>query len=55
MKSVFAIFAMALCTSAFSMGFLQGQSTNGMLRYCKYSNGVIITINIVELCPLSID
>lgn len=35
------------------MGFLQAQSTNGMLRYCKYTNGVVNTINLVELCPLN--
>lgn len=35
------------------MGFLQSQSVNGFLRYCKYSNGVINTISSVSLCPLS--
>lgn len=34
-------------------GFLQAQSTNGMLRYCKYTNGVVNTINLVDLCPMS--
>jgi hypothetical protein len=35
------------------MGFLQGQSTNGTLRYCRYSNGVVTTIGVVALCPLN--
>jgi hypothetical protein len=34
-------------------GNLQSQSTSGALRYCKYSNGVVNTINIVNLCPLN--
>lgn len=37
------------------VGFLKNQSTNGTLRYCNYSNGVVNTINIVDLCPLSTD
>lgn len=35
------------------MGFLQSQSVNGMLRYCRYSNGVVNTINSMNLCPLN--
>jgi len=35
------------------VGFLQSQSTNGNLRYCRYNNGVVNTINIVDLCPLN--
>lgn len=35
------------------VGYLQDQSTNGTLRYCKYSNGVVNTINVVQLCPLN--
>jgi hypothetical protein len=35
-------------------GFLQSQSVNGFLRYCRYSNGVVNTINSINLCPLSI-
>jgi hypothetical protein len=35
------------------VGFLQNQSVNGMLRYCRYSNGVVVTISSVSLCPLN--
>jgi hypothetical protein len=34
-------------------GFLQTQSTSGMLRYCGYSNGVVNTVGAAELCPLN--
>lgn len=36
------------------MGFLQSQSVNGLLRYCRYSNGVVNTVNAVELCPMNV-
>lgn len=35
------------------MGFLQNQSVNGLLRYCRYSNGVVNTISSTDLCPLN--
>jgi hypothetical protein len=35
------------------MGFLQSQSVNGTLRYCRYSNGIINTVNSIDLCPLN--
>lgn len=35
------------------VGFFQSQSTSGNLRYCRYSNGVVTTINVVELCPMN--
>jgi hypothetical protein len=35
------------------MGFLQGESINGTLRYCRYSNGVVNTIGVASLCPLN--
>lgn len=34
-------------------GFLKSQSTNGSLRYCTYSNGIIATLNFSQMCPLS--
>ena len=27
----------------------------GLMRYCKYSNGKIYTVNATELCPISIE
>lgn len=35
------------------MGVLESDSENGMLRYCRYSNGVVTTIRITDLCPLN--
>ena len=54
MKSAVAIFLVFGCASAFAvMGILTGQSINGGLRYCQYSNGVIVTVNSYELCPVT--
>lgn len=56
MKSAIFSIALLFSASAFAVtGYLQGEQTNGMLKYCKYSNGVIITVNSFELCPLSIN
>jgi hypothetical protein len=35
------------------MGFLQGQSVSGALRYCRYSNGVVSTVSVAAFCPMS--
>jgi hypothetical protein len=36
--------------------FLEGDlGVRGVMRYCKYSNGKIYTVNAVEICPLSIE
>ena len=57
LKLVLLATAVCLCgTSALALtGFLEDQSTNGALTYCSYSNGVIITISSIKLCPLSIN
>lgn len=57
MKKTFAaILVMAICTSAFAMfGSLVGEQTNGNVKYCKYSNGVIITIESYKVCPVSVN
>jgi hypothetical protein len=34
-----------------AFGTLTGTSVNGENRYCKYSNGVVITIKSYEVCP----
>lgn len=36
-------------------GMLRSQSVNGFLRYCRYSNGVIVTISSIDLCPLNLE
>lgn len=57
MKKLTAILFMvffSLSASALT-GFLESQWTEGQWKYCKYSNGKIITISNVSLCPLSID
>lgn len=57
MKTLLAAVAFALASGsalAFS-GILQSEEVNGMLKYCKYSNGVIITVQMHEFCPMSSD
>lgn len=55
MKKVLAIIAMSICASAWAFGSLVGEQVNGSVKYCKYSNGVIITVNSYELCPITIN
>jgi hypothetical protein len=36
--------------------YLQGDlGVRGLVRYCKYSNGKIYTVNSIEICPISIE
>ena len=37
--------------AAASFGSLVSSETSGSNKYCKYSNGVIITIKNYEVCP----
>ena len=55
-KTIIGLILLVSCASAFALkGFLESESENGTLRYCKYSNGVIITISSPKICPLSVD
>lgn len=37
--------------NAYVTGFIQSESTNGSMKYCKYSNGAILTVASHQLCP----
>lgn len=54
MKRAFFIlmFMFGFSTLAFA-GILMTQWTEGMNRYCRYSDGTIITVSAASLCPLS--
>lgn len=54
MKRAFIVmmFILAFSTLAFA-GILMEQWPEGMNRYCKYSDGTIITVSAASLCPLS--
>lgn len=56
MKFVLAAAILSLSTnSAFAVvGIIDEEWTNGSLKYCSYSNGVIITIKSYKLCPVTI-
>lgn len=54
MKTFIAIIALVGSTSAFAVfGTLVSETINGSLKYCKYSNGVVITIKSYEVCPVT--
>lgn len=57
MKKILSAIALVLVTSiAFAApGFLDSESANGALRYCKYSNGVVITIKDTAMCPAKVN
>ena len=53
---IVTIAAILYSTSVLAMfGVLQQQWVEGSNRYCKYSNGVIITVALHENCPVNID
>jgi hypothetical protein len=54
MKALIITGLILASSSAMALGFKVSESTNGTNKYCSYSNGVVITISIVSLCPLSI-
>ena len=54
MKIFIAIIALVGSASAFAVfGTLVSETVNGSLKYCKYSNGVVITIKSYEVCPVT--
>ena len=56
MKHFLSVIALLVVAGpALAFGSLVSQQVNGSLRYCKYSNGVIVTINSYELCPVTVN
>ena len=54
MKTIVALVTVLFSMSAFAIyGTLQSSTIEGANKYCKYSNGVIITIKSYKLCPIS--
>jgi hypothetical protein len=54
-KMLIALTIATACGSAYAVfGTLVGEKINGGLKYCTYSNGVILTINSYEVCPTSV-
>ena len=57
-KLILALAILSTTAPAFAlMGFLQSESVNYAqnVKYCRYSNGVILTVSPISLCPLSIN
>jgi len=60
-RSTMKKYAALVLTAVFSVNsfallvFLRSESVSEGNRYCKYSDGYILTIDRLELCPLSID
>lgn len=40
---------------AWTVTLVQDLGVNGLMRYCKYNNGKVYTVNAVELCQMSIE
>ncbi len=51
-KLLIVMLLLMFSTSAFA-GFLTDQWTKGVNRYCRYTDGTIVTISVTTLCPLS--
>ena len=47
------VMSFPLAASA-SFGTLTSSDTSGSNKYCKYSNGVVITIKNYEVCPTTV-
>jgi uncharacterized protein YdeI (BOF family) len=54
-KLIVLAFMVLIATPAMARAFLDSEEENGTLKYCKYDNGVIITINYLSSCPLAIN
>ena len=57
LTALVVFYSLALPLPAFAWTyFLQGDlGVRGLVRYCKYSNGKIYTVNSTEICPISIE
>lgn len=57
LKAMLIVFGLAIPFPAYAWTyFVQGDfGVRGLVRYCKYSNGNIYTVNSTELCPMSIE
>jgi len=56
MKKLILAALLAVTFSANAVtGYLNSQWVEGQWRYCKYSNGKILTVKSHRVCPNSID
>ena len=51
---ILCILVMPLDARAWTYNLEADLGVRGLVRYCKYSNGKIYTVNSVEICQLSI-
>lgn len=47
--------ALSFSAVAWTHNLEQDLGVRGVMRYCKYSNGKVYTINAVEICQISIE
>jgi len=56
MKKLPLLIILLATISAYAFtAYLVSSTLNGTIRYCKYSDGRIITIQGYELCPLQLN
>jgi hypothetical protein len=53
MKKLLIVMLLLMFSMSAFAAVLTSQWTEGLNRYCKYSDGIIITIKSYSLCPLS--
>jgi hypothetical protein len=51
MKKLIIIMVITLAGIAYAEGFLVRTEVRGMLRYCYYNNGHILTVSAYQHCP----
>ena len=57
LKAILSICCLTLAIPAIAWTYYLQQDfgVNGLMRYCKYNNGQIYTVNAVQICPISIN
>jgi len=50
MKRILVIVAI-LSITASATGVYQNEWTQGMHRYCEYTDGTVITVDFTDICP----
>jgi hypothetical protein len=49
------VFIFATNAHAWTHNLVEDLGVNGLMRYCKYSNGQVYAVNAIEICQISIE
>ena len=53
--SITFVLAFATNAQAWAHNLVEDLGVRGVMRYCKYSNGKVYTVNAAEICQVSIE